>query len=294
MDISTSVITGDISENTVWSWLDISDAILSETSRFTIETVTRLTTALRTLSFSLRENTSSDTGSFSPNWEPICLARKPLDGTVANCVLKHGTGAINIDGCRIGTEVETWPKSRSYAPGQIQPGGKGETMATGPMPAGRWPANLCHDGSDEVLAGFPDQESGANPTRRASGMGYHGAAGQDDCFAPRGAESGSASRFFYCAKTTTEERGEGNNHPTVKPQALMRWLVRLVTPKGGTVLDPFMGSGSTGLAADAEQFDFIGCEMSSEYAAIAEARLTKAGGLFASVEVIPHPSSEAA
>jgi DNA modification methylase len=98
-------------------------------------------------------------------------------------------------------------------------------------------------------------------------------------------DSGSAARFFYCAKTTTEERGEGNNHPTVKPQALMRWLVRLVTPPGGTVLDPFMGSGSTGLAADAEQFDFIGCEMSSEYAAIAEKRIRDAAGMFADVRV---------
>jgi hypothetical protein len=75
-------------------------------------------------------------------------------------------------------------------------------------------------------------------------------------------DSGSAARFFYCAKATTDERGEGNNHPTVKPVALMRWLVRLVTPKGGTVLDPFMGSGSTALACDAEQFNFIGCELS--------------------------------
>jgi DNA modification methylase len=89
-------------------------------------------------------------------------------------------------------------------------------------------------------------------------------------------DSGSAARFFYCAKATTDERGEGNVHPTVKPIVLMRWLVRLVTPKGGTVLDPFMGSGSTLIAADAEQFNAIGCELSPEYAAIAERRIRDA------------------
>jgi DNA modification methylase len=98
-------------------------------------------------------------------------------------------------------------------------------------------------------------------------------------------DTGSAARFFYCAKATTDERGEGNNHPTVKPVSLMCWLVRLVTPKGGTVLDPFMGSGSTGLACQAEQFSFIGCEMSPEYAAIAEQRMRDSAGLFADVRV---------
>jgi DNA modification methylase len=110
---------------------------------------------------------------------------------------------------------------------------------------------------------------------------------------PRG-DSGSAARFFYCAKATTEERGEGNNHPTVKPVELMRWLTRLVTPKGGLVLDPFMGSGSTALACDAEQFNFIGCELSADYAAIAERRIRDAAGMFADISVEHAPNARAA
>jgi site-specific DNA-methyltransferase (adenine-specific) len=146
---------------------------------------------------------------------------------------------------------------------------------------GRWPANLCHDGSDEVLAGFPDSDSkggGGSPK-----SGFWGNAGA--CEGLVRDDDGSAARFFYCAKATTEERGEGNNHPTVKPQALMRWLVRLVTPVGGTVLDPFAGSGSTLVAADAEQFNAIGCELSPEYAAIAEKRVRDAAGMFADVQI---------
>lgn len=98
-------------------------------------------------------------------------------------------------------------------------------------------------------------------------------------------DGGSAARFFYCPKATTEERGEGNNHPTVKPIALMQWLCRLVTPPGGTVIDPFMGSGSTLIAADAEQFHAIGCELSADYAAIAERRIKDHAGLFANITI---------
>jgi site-specific DNA-methyltransferase (adenine-specific) len=149
---------------------------------------------------------------------------------------------------------------------------------------GRWPANLCHDGSDEVLAGFPaDIPPSSRKARTGNDTSGWGLADNGEPFGYT--DSGSAARFFYCAKATTEERGEGNNHPTVKPVALMRWLCRLVTPKGGTVLDPFMGSGSTAIAADAEQFNFIGCELSPEYAAIAEKRIRAGAGMFADVRV---------
>jgi hypothetical protein len=149
---------------------------------------------------------------------------------------------------------------------------------------GRWPANLCHDGSDEVVAGFPDVSPHGAPANNST-MGGSFGNGNAAKSANQFIDSGSAARFFYCAKATTDERGEGNVHPTVKPIALMRWLVRLVTPKGGTVLDPFMGSGSTLIAADAEQFNAIGCELSAEYAAIAEQRIRDAAGMFADVAI---------
>ena len=215
-----------------------------------------------------------------PATEPICLARKPLIGSVANNVLAHGTGALNIDGCRIETEDSTartcngLGQSSSYdlasREGQRINGGNEQ---------GRWPANLCHDGSDEVVAGFPLVKSGALTPEQQE----RGGSGTYE------ANEGSAARFFYCAKATTEERGEGNDHPTVKPVALMRWLCRLVTPVGGTVLDPFAGSGSTLIAADAEQFHTIGCELSADYAAIAERRIKAAAGMFADVS-IEHPA----
>ena len=173
-----------------------------------------------------------------PALEPITVARKPLTGTVAENVLKHGTGGINIDGCRVT--------------------GNGSEL-------GRWPANLIHDGSEEV-AGL----------------------------------LGSSARFFYCPKASKSDRDEGcgdslnmrvdahsqengmdtcprrNHHPTVKPTALMRYLCCLVTPSGGSILDPFMGSGSTGKAAVLEGFGFIGIECEAEYIEIARARIVSA------------------
>jgi site-specific DNA-methyltransferase (adenine-specific) len=191
------------------------------------------------------------------------MARKPLIGTVAANVLAHGTGAINVDGCRV--EGKSLPASwggRGLGYGGTVPSGFATTEHAG----GRWPANFIHDGSDEATAGL-----------------------------------GEAARFFYTPKAGREDREEGcdehelvrrtdgreaenhtprlrtterrNHHPTVKPTDLMRYLCRLVTPPGGTVLDPFTGSGSTGRGAVLEGFDFIGCELSPEYAEIARARI---------------------
>lgn len=289
MDMSTSVITGVMSESIVWSWLDISDAILAEANRFTIATATRLTTALKILSCSLRENTTSDTGSFAPNWEPICLARKPLaEKNIAANVLAHGTGAINVDGCRVAA-----PEGKTTGGRGASDGAVGWQPSVGyDASAGRWPANIIHDGSDEVLAAFPEASgamapvTGNEPTGHGFSGNVYGAPGQQGRQpSDRRDGGGSAARFFYCAKATTDERGEGNNHPTVKPIDLMRWCCRLITPPGGTIIDPFMGSGSTLIAADAEQFNAIGCELSPEYAAIAENRIRNSAGLFAQVQI---------
>ena len=215
-----------------------------------------------------------------PALEPITVARKPLVGTVAANVLAHGTGAINVDGCRVGADGGTCRDGKGTKPNDA--GGenmRGHGIAA--LNAGRWPANLIHDGSDEVVGLFPHSTSGANPTRR-TGLGYHGADGQTECDAPRGADSGSAARFFYCAKASKADRDEGNTHPTVKPTALMRYLCRLVTPPNGIVLDPFMGSGSTGKAAMLEGFRFIGIERDADYLEIAKARIASAVGAAAS------------
>ena len=243
-----------------------------------------------------------------PAYEPIIVARKPLIGTVAANVLAHGTGGLNIDECRVGSTVETWPKTRSYAAGQMQPGHSGDTQSTGAVPAGRWPANLIHDGSDEVTAGFPDAGGGFG-VRGRGGQAYANGKGFANTLAVTGQEvgygdTGSAARFFYCAKASKADRDEGcegmpthdiyseakpcanrdnrkqgqmhNNHPTVKPTALMRYLCKLVTPLNGIILDPFMGSGSTGKAATLERFNFIGIDLSAEYVAIAQARIDAA------------------
>jgi hypothetical protein len=203
----------------------------------------------------------------SPGMEQIVMARKPLCGTVAENVLTHGCGGLNVDGCRVGDTVETWPATRSYAPGQMQPGGMGETQATGKSPSGRWPANLIHDGSDEVTGLFPEtapakqaeMRFGKNNTtcygNYAEGVSIRG---HDDA-------GGSAARFFYTAKADKADRGRGNKHPTVKPVDLMRYLVRLVCPMDGLILDPFAGSGTTLVAAQAEHCRAIGIEREEQY-----------------------------
>jgi site-specific DNA-methyltransferase (adenine-specific) len=198
-----------------------------------------------------------------PALEPITVARKPLIGTVAANVIAYGTGAINVDGCRVG--IADWGSRPPRTPNAILGGGNGTNLTASEAPdgLGRWPANLIHDGGEFL---------------------------------------GEQARFFYCAKASKRDRDEGcdalgikavhrygagigegidpnapahnrNHHPTVKPTALMRYLCRLVTPPGGVVLDPFMGSGSTGKAAMLEGFQFIGIEREAEYLEIASARI---------------------
>jgi len=209
-----------------------------------------------------------------PAHEPICVARKPTVGTVAANVLQFGTGGLNIDGCRVGDDVRYNPPAGNVA------GGNSLNMSAVGMPQdaegrtaiGRWPANLIHDGSDEVLAAFPtapgQQRTTAERTQGALGAVTPGQSGIE----PR-SDTGSAARFFYCAKASKSDRSAGNTHPTVKPTDLMRYLCRLVTPPGGLVLDPFMGSGSTGKAAMREGFQFVGIDMTPEYVEIAADRI---------------------
>ena len=202
-----------------------------------------------------------------PAWEPIILARKPLTGTVAANVQEHGTGALNVDGCRVASfDGATTARKPAIIKDTSAPFGKGVAscyMGGNGSAFGRWPANLVLDfEAGEML----DAQSGIRFT--------NGHSERDEGFGGQG----GASRFFYCAKASKKERGEGNNHPTVKPVSLMRWLVRLVTPPGGKILDPFMGSGTTGVAAKAEGFEFVGIEKELESVETARKRIS--GPLF--------------
>jgi len=216
----------------------------------------------------------------SPAFEPVVVARKPLAGTVASNVLAHGTGALNIDGCRIGDE-ERWNPSAATN-GESAPVLTTGPEASGRPPVGRWPANVI---LDESQAAELDRQSGvltsgANPTRRGSDKfrdAYGDFTGQAECEPARGADSGGASRFFYVAKAPTVERPRegGIAHPTVKPLDLMRWLVRLVTPPGGVVLEPFAGSGTTAEACVIEGFKCLAIEREADYLPLIVQRLTK-------------------
>lgn len=207
-----------------------------------------------------------------PSHEPICFARKPLDGAIIANAAKWGTGLLNIDACRVGDEPRFNPSASSN---DIYGQFKGAETG-GRDCIGRWPANLIHDGSDEVLAGFPDAPGQQAATaKRQQGHVYGAVDGGTEGVEPR-ADVGSAARFFYCAKASRKDRGAGNVHPTVKPTDLMRYLCRLVTPAGGTVLDPFTGSGSTGKAAVLEGFRFVGCELDEAYLTIAQTRINDA------------------
>ena len=260
-----------------------------------------------------------------PCYEPVCVAKKPTEGTIARNVQKHGTGGMNVDACRL--------ENLGDVPAFTHPGGRrpgmpgydgGSSNRTGEMSqVGRWPPNVA---MDEDAAAMVDEQSGHSVSRvgrslvaefldTAWGMTHTGSEYSD---------TGGASRFFYCQKTSRSEReygcehlpiksageltgdvsssaGRHNHHPTVKPIRFMRWLVKLVTPPGGTVLDPFFGSGTTGIACEFEGFQYVGIEKESEYVPIAEARIAHArkqiedkkavyetgGQLFAEVESNP-------
>lgn len=250
-----------------------------------------------------------------PALEPITVARKPIEGTVANNVLKYGTGGLNIDGSRVeANSKELYRKPTEYndiSPSAGMNASKVRGSVTDDYLKGRFPANLIHDGSDEVVGLFPNTGK-SNPAPRIRGKAniY---AGQWQTGVPEKemhSDSGSAARFFYCAKSSRAERNKGlegfeeqvgakngsglgravslekrvdndghdlikmqNHHPTVKPVKLMQYLVKLVTPKGGTVLDPFTGSGTTGIACKLEGFEFVGIEREQEYVDIAQARI---------------------
>ena len=266
-----------------------------------------------------------------PAHEPIVVARKPLDGTVANNVLAHGTGALNIDGCRVANNGEQFGKLPNWGGGkQLNKAGLSfaeqdhdhndgaNAEAVAKLKAlGRFPANFIHDGSDEVLELFPNAKGGTwNTTKGARHFNNDGNPTEYKT-SKQDISSGSAARFFYCAKANKKERNAGlegfpekqigakgnglartcgtcgtsvldgcdcpdrtfnnparqNHHPTVKPVALMRYLVRLVTPPNGIVFDPFLGSGTTAVAAILEGFEWSGCEITPEYLPIIEGRV---------------------
>jgi len=253
-----------------------------------------------------------------PALEPITVARKPLIGTVAENVLQHGTGALNIDGCRVEPTGESRERTNEASQDRRYADLGGTNFAATPGirggdPLGRWPANLIHDGSDEVVALFPRDAGAAAPVRgtEASAASVGRVTGERERIPGAfHADTGSAARFFYCAKADRADRNEGlsdpgpqftmgrlphhgekvnaarkgNHHPTVKPTDLMRYLCRLVTPPGGVVLDPFMGSGSTLKAAELEGFSAIGIELSADYIEIARRRIAADAPLFAEVQ----------
>lgn len=255
-----------------------------------------------------------------PAHEPICVARKPLEGTVEANVRKWGTGALNIRACGVPIAGDDPLNTQGPIRPTITPqynGGWAGGYEYG-FPSARWPANLIHDGSDEVLAVFPqsrgDPENRTPRLKRREQFGWSGPAA-DDVTTKGYVDNGSAARFFYCAKASKAEReaglegladgvlarscqaqadarrgnvieaGDGaynkarrrrNTHETVKPVALMRYLCRLVTPPGGLVLDPFAGSGSTGIAAVLEGFRFLGVELDGHSCRVARARIAHA------------------
>lgn len=222
-----------------------------------------------------------------PANEPICMARKPLIGTVAENVLKYGTGALNIDGCRVKLSEGDDPRlggngdwATDKAAQSVYEGGyAGERIASSPL--GRWPSNFIHDGSDEVVREFPQSNGGAFPKKSnvPPGVHYGGGWGCVDNGERTEMGDGSAARFFYCAKASKSER-RNSKHPTIKPLALMRYLVRLVTPPNGTVLDPFCGSGTTIEAAQLEGFAAIGIDQSEKSIADSIARVSSNQGIF--------------
>lgn len=222
-----------------------------------------------------------------PAHEPIVVARKPITQTVAKNVLEYGTGVLNIDDCRVQFSENDDNRigknykhnaSADYVVAENKDNSKGVNTELYKS-NGRWPANVIHDGSDEVVSQFPNTGSGNNKQPYSyAGKVYDNKDTSmfngDKPQAPSNYnDTGSAARFFYCAKASKSDRESNNNHPTVKPTDLMKYLCRLITPKNGIVLDPFMGSGSTGKAAISEGFKFVGIEMNKEYFEIAKERV---------------------
>ena len=238
-----------------------------------------------------------------PAHEPIVVARKPVNGTIAQNVKTWGTGAINIDGCRVkrddGDDSVAGSRTATFGTQETVSGGNG-SGGWEQNDIGRFPANFIHDGSDEVLKLFPNSKAGKPQEKRGTGGIWGKGDGHSIPVGPSYGDDGSAARFFYCAKPSTAERNAGleglqkkkadtrsdvaagmwkdknaahqNHHPTVKPITLMRYLIRMVVPPNGIVLDPFLGSGTTGVAAIQENIDWIGFEMNPDYADIAHRR----------------------
>lgn len=218
-----------------------------------------------------------------PAFEPVVVARKPLIGTVAANVTTHGTGALNIDACRIEGEVPSVPNPILRGDSGHYGSSAGRVGVMSSAPGGRWPANVI---LDEDMAGVLDQQSGNRPGRASqnvfstkpkfeAGVNLSGSMAQQTGYVEGYNDTGGASRFFYVAKAPKRERPvvDGVAHPTVKPLALMRWLVRLVTPPGGTVLEPFAGSGTTVEACLLEGFQCIAIEKGYEYLPLILARI---------------------
>lgn len=227
-----------------------------------------------------------------PSVEPITMARKSLNGTVEKNVETWGLGELNIDSCRIPLSLNVDSSQlRTMTRGVRQEDGRGMNSTEAKPgqvvdPAGRWPANVIHDGSEELLSMFPNTTSGTGAVKRKSSKDVDGNTGTvyGEENRPDGTpmicygDSGSAARFFYCAKAKGKDKHEGldgekNNHIAVKPTELMRWLCKLITPLNGIVLDPFLGSGSTGKACMLEGFRFVGIDLEAEYVELARKRI---------------------
>lgn len=207
-----------------------------------------------------------------PAIEPITMARKPA---------KKAT-LLNIDACRVEGRERTDYGLKNSTRTQGNCFGAPTSSADFDSTKGRYPSNLIHDGSEEVVSLFPDSlgAGGSLPRVKITGYGEGIGTGKSEYLGgdriPFDSGTGSAARFFYCAKANKKDREEGNLHPTVKPTELMKYLIKLVTPKDGIVLDPFMGSGSTGKAAKILGYSFIGIEREEEYFKIAEKRINDA------------------
>ena len=240
-------------------------------------------------SHNIQKATKSDdwTGwgtALKPTVEPIVMARKPVDGTIANNVLTWGVGGLNIDASRISTTDSFGGGAKGASGFAANYDAEGWTAGS---ELGRWPANVAFD---EDCAELLDKQSGVSKSpktyvRNADGFGQtsFGAGQIAGTESLNYGDSGGASRFFYVARASKQDRNEGiesNTHPTVKPTALMEYLIKLITPAGGLVLDPFAGSGSTGKAALLNGYRFIGIELTAEYLPIIKGRLEFAAQTF--------------